>query len=47
MMFYLSSANALSLFPQHHCSSTQKRWCMARDGAAEMMRISVPRVGMI
>lgn len=29
------------------CScSTEKKWCMARDGAVEMMRIN-PRVGMI
>lgn len=27
--------------------STEKKWCMARDGAGEMMRIRVPRVGMI
>lgn len=46
-MFYLSSVNALSLFLQHHFSSTEKKWCMARDGAVEMMRINVPRVGMI
>lgn len=46
-MFDLSDVNALSLFPQHHFSSTEKKCCMATDGAVEMMRISVPRVGII
>lgn len=46
-MFCLSSVNALSLLPQHHLNSTQQKWCTARVGPVEMIRIRVPRVGMI